>query len=87
MSAAFLQIQVSTLASIISKWKTFGITRTLPRVCQQAKLSDWGVGAFVKVTIRFLVTSLTEDRAAISAALHQSACLPECQSNQTLLIS
>ena len=52
MSAA-LKVPMSTVASIIHKWKKFGTTRTLPRVGSLAKLSDRGRRASVReVTVK-----------------------------------
>ncbi|KAK3551691.1 hypothetical protein QTP70_022112, partial [Hemibagrus guttatus] len=39
-----LKVPVSTVASIIHKWKRFGTTRILPRACCLAKLCDRGEG-------------------------------------------
>ncbi len=41
-NSAALKVPKSTVASIILKWKTFGMTRTLPRAGRPAKLSYQG---------------------------------------------
>jgi transposase len=41
MSAA-LKVAKNTVASIILKWKKFGITKTFPRAGRPAKLSNQG---------------------------------------------
>ncbi|KAI3371323.1 hypothetical protein L3Q82_023940 [Scortum barcoo] len=40
--SAALKVPMSTVASIIHKWKKFGTTRTLPRASRLSKLSDLG---------------------------------------------
>ena len=40
--SAALKVPMSTVASIIRKWKKFGTTRTLPRAGRPAKLSNRG---------------------------------------------
>ena len=83
MSAA-LKVPMSTVASIICKWKKFGTTRTLPRVDRPAKLSDWGRRALVREVTKNPMVTLTElrrcsvkrgepsRRTTIFAALHQA---------------
>ncbi|KAG2468130.1 TCB1 transposase, partial [Polypterus senegalus] len=83
MSAA-LKIPMSTVASIIRKWKKFDTTRTLPRAGQPSKLSDWGRRALVREVAKNPVVTLSElhrsfvergetsRRTTISAAIHQS---------------
>ncbi|ROJ62438.1 hypothetical protein DPX16_21424 [Anabarilius grahami] len=75
---------MSTVASIIRKWKKFGTTRTLPRTGRPAKPSDWARRALVKDETKNPMVTLTElqrfsvergepsRRTTISAALHQS---------------
>ena len=58
MSAA-LKVQMSTVASIIRKWKKFGITRTLPRVGRPAKMSDQGKRALVREVTKNPTVTLT----------------------------
>ncbi|MCJ8735102.1 hypothetical protein PDJAM_G00242950 [Pangasius djambal] len=82
--SAALKVPMSTVASIICKWKKFGTTRTLPRVGRPAKLSDRGRRALVREVTKNLMVTLTElqhfsvergepsRRKTISAALHQS---------------
>ncbi len=83
MSAA-LKVPKSTVASIILKWKTFGMTRTLPRAGRPAKLSYRGRRALVrevkknpKITVAELQRCSREmgescRMSTINAALHQS---------------
>ena len=82
MSAA-LKVPMSTLASIIRKWKKFRTTRTLPRAGRPSKLSDRRRRALVRevtnnpmVTLSELQRSSVERepsrRTTISAAIHQS---------------
>ncbi len=47
-NSAALKVPKSTVASIILKWKTFGMTRTLPRAGRPAKLSYRGRRALVR---------------------------------------
>ncbi len=47
-NSAELKVPKSTVASIILKWKTFGMTRTLPRAGRPAKLSYRGRRALVR---------------------------------------
>ncbi len=72
------------MASIILKWKTFGMTRTLPRAGRPAKLSYQGRRALVrevkknpKITVAELQRCIREmgescRKSTITAALHQS---------------
>ena len=82
--SAALKVPKNTVASIILKWKKFGITKTLSRAGRLAKLSNRGRRALVskvtknpKVTLTELQSSSVEmgehyRRITISAALHQS---------------
>ncbi len=83
--SAALKVPKSTLASIILKWKTFGMTRrTLPRAGRPAKLSYRGRRALVrevkknpKITVAELQRCIREmgescRKSIITAALHQS---------------
>ncbi|XP_051553964.1 uncharacterized protein LOC127440906 [Myxocyprinus asiaticus] len=82
--SAALKVPMSTVASIIRKWKKFGTTRTLPRAGRPAKLSDRGRRALVREVTKNPMVTLTElqhfsaergepaRRTIISAALHQS---------------
>ena len=82
--SAALKVPMSTVASIICKWKKFGTTRTLPRAGRPSKLSDRGRRALVRevtnnpmVTLSELQHSSVERgepsrRTTISAAIHQS---------------
>ncbi|KAG2460371.1 TCB1 transposase, partial [Polypterus senegalus] len=79
-----LKVPMSTVASIIRKWKKFDTTRTLPKAGRPSKLSDWGRRALVRevtknpmVTLSELQRSSVEKgdpyrRTTISAAIHQS---------------
>ena len=73
--SAALKVPMSTVASIIRKWKKFGTTRTLPRAGRPSKLSDRGRRALV--TVGFLVTSLTVRAPAFP--LWREENLPEGQ--------
>ncbi|KAG2462272.1 TCB1 transposase, partial [Polypterus senegalus] len=82
--SASLKVPVSTVASIICKWKKFETTRTLPRTGQPSKLSDRRRRALVRemtknpmVTLSELQRSSVERgepsrRTTISAAIYQS---------------
>ncbi|KAK3556293.1 hypothetical protein QTP70_007047 [Hemibagrus guttatus] len=82
--SAALKFPVSTVASIIRKWKKFVTSRTLPRAGRPAKLSDRGRRALVRevtknpmVTLKQLQHFSVEKgepsrRTTITAALHQS---------------
>uniref|UniRef100_A0AAZ3SUE1 Transposase Tc1-like domain-containing protein n=1 Tax=Oncorhynchus tshawytscha TaxID=74940 RepID=A0AAZ3SUE1_ONCTS len=82
---AALKVPKNTVASIILKWKKFGITKTLPRACFLAKLSNQGRRALVREVIKNPMVTLTElqsfsvemgepsRRTTISAALYQSS--------------
>src|SRR4029434_397477 len=59
MSAA-LKVPMSTVASIIHKWKKLGTTRTLPRVGRPAKLSNRGRRVLVREVTRNPMVTLTE---------------------------
>ena len=50
--SAALKVSMSTVASIICKWKKFGTTRTLPRAGHSAKLSDRGRRVLVRDVTR-----------------------------------
>ncbi|KAK3513966.1 hypothetical protein QTP70_000171 [Hemibagrus guttatus] len=77
-------VPMSTVASMIRKWKKFGTTRTLPRAGRPAKLSDRGRRALVRDVTKNLMVTLKElqhfsvergeppRRTTISAALNQS---------------
>ncbi|KAK3552214.1 hypothetical protein QTP86_005893 [Hemibagrus guttatus] len=75
---------MSTVASIIRKWKNFGTTRTLPRAGHLVKPSDRWRRALVREVTKNLMVTLKElqhfsvergepsRRTTISAELHQS---------------
>ncbi|KAG2465365.1 TCB1 transposase, partial [Polypterus senegalus] len=83
-SSAALKVPVSTVASIIQKWKKFKTTRTLPRAGRPSKLSDRGRRALVREVTKNPMVTLSElqrssvergepsRRTTISAAIHQS---------------
>ncbi|KAG2457851.1 TCB1 transposase, partial [Polypterus senegalus] len=82
--SAALKVPVSTVASIIRKWKKFETNRTLPRAGQPSKLSDWGRRALAREVTKNLMVTLSElqrssvergepsRRTTISAAIHAS---------------
>ena len=82
--SAALKVPMSTVASIICKWKKFGPTGTLPRASRPSKLSDRGRRALVMEVTNNPMDTLTElqgssvergepsSRTTIAAALHQS---------------
>lgn len=51
---------MSTVASIIYKWKEFRTTRTLPRAGWLSKLSDLGTRAFVREVTKNPMVTLSE---------------------------
>ena len=83
MSAA-LKVPKNTMAFIILKWKTFGITKTPPRADHPSQTEQSGRRALVMEVTRNLMVTLTElysssvemvepsRRATFTAALHQS---------------
>ncbi len=83
-NSAALKVPKSTVASIILKWKTFGMTRTLSRAGRPAKLSYRGRRALVravkknpKITVAELQRCIREmgescRKSTITAALNQS---------------
>ena len=58
--SASLKVPKNTVASIILKWKKFGITKTLPRAGRQAKLSSLGRRALVRDVTKNPMVTLTE---------------------------
>ena len=83
-NSAALKVPKNTGASIIIKWKKFGITKTLHWAGRPVKLSNRGRRALVREVTKNLMFTLTEfqrspvemgepsRRTTISAALHQS---------------
>uniref|UniRef100_A0A8C4T8V8 Transposase n=1 Tax=Erpetoichthys calabaricus TaxID=27687 RepID=A0A8C4T8V8_ERPCA len=81
---AALKVPMSTVASIIHKWKEFETTRALPRAGRPSKLSDSGRRALVREVTKNPMVTLSElqrssvergelsRRTTISAAIHQS---------------
>ncbi|KAG2456319.1 TCB1 transposase, partial [Polypterus senegalus] len=79
-----LKVPMSTVASIIRKWKKFKTTRTLPSAGRPSKLSDRGRRALVREVTKNPMVTLSElqrssvergepsRRTTISAAIHQS---------------
>ena len=59
MSAA-VKVTKNTAGSFILKWKKFGTTKTLPRDCRLAKLSNRGRRALVRELIKNPMVTLTE---------------------------
>ncbi|KAG2457768.1 TC1A transposase, partial [Polypterus senegalus] len=82
--SAALKVPMSTVASIIRKWKKFKTTRTLPRAGRPSKLSNRGRRALVREVTKNPMVTLSElqrssmergepsRRTTISAAIHQS---------------
>ncbi|KAG2470934.1 TCB1 transposase, partial [Polypterus senegalus] len=82
--SAALKVPMSTVASIIHKWKKFETIRTLPRAGRPSKLSDRGRRALVREVTKNPMVTLSElqrssvergepfRRTTISAAIHQS---------------
>ncbi|KAG2456859.1 TCB1 transposase, partial [Polypterus senegalus] len=58
--SAALKVLMSTVASIIRKWKKFKTTRTLPRAGWQSKLSDRGRRALVREVTKNPIVTLSE---------------------------
>ncbi|MBN3296042.1 ZBED4 protein, partial [Amia calva] len=55
-----LKVPMSTVASIIRKWKKFGTTRTVPRAGRPTKLSDQGRRALFREVTKNPMVTLTE---------------------------
>ncbi len=79
--SAALKVPKSTVASIILKWKTFGMTRTLPRTGRPAKLSYRGRRALVrevkknpKITVAELQRCIREMGESCRKSIHH--CSP-----------
>ncbi|KAG2455383.1 TC1A transposase, partial [Polypterus senegalus] len=82
--SATLKVPMSTVASIIRKWKKFKTTRTLPRAGWPSKLSDRGRRVLVREVTKNPMVTLSElqrssverrehsRRTTISAAIYQS---------------
>ncbi|KAG2468811.1 TC1A transposase, partial [Polypterus senegalus] len=82
--SAALKVPMSTVASIIRKWKKFKTIRTLPRAGWPSKLSDRGRRALVREVTKNPMVTLSELQRSsvergepsrtttISAAIHQS---------------
>ncbi|KAG2456924.1 TC1A transposase, partial [Polypterus senegalus] len=96
-SSAALKVPMSTVASIIRKWKKFETIRTLPRANRPSKLSDRGRKALVReetknpmVTLSELQRSSVERgepsrRTTICAAIHQSGLYGRVSRRKPLL--
>ncbi len=97
--SAALKVPKSTVASIILQWKTFGMTRTLPRAGRPAKLSYRGRRTLVrevkknpKITVAELQRCIQEmgescRKSTITAALHQSGLYGRVARRKPLLFS
>uniref|UniRef100_A0AAQ4Q2V2 Transposase Tc1-like domain-containing protein n=1 Tax=Gasterosteus aculeatus aculeatus TaxID=481459 RepID=A0AAQ4Q2V2_GASAC len=95
--SAALKVPMSSVASLIRKWRNFGTTRTLPRVGRPARLSDWGRRALVGEVTRNPMVTLRElqrcsmkrgepyRRTTISAALHKSGLFGRVARQKPLL--
>ncbi|KAG2459283.1 TC1A transposase, partial [Polypterus senegalus] len=82
--SAALKVPMSTVTSVIHKWKKFETTRTHPRAGRPSKLTDLGRRALVREVTRNPMVTLSElqrssvergepsRRTTISAAIHQS---------------
>ncbi|KAG2465714.1 TCB2 transposase, partial [Polypterus senegalus] len=95
--SAALKVPMSTVASIIHKWKKFETTRTLPRAGWPSKLSDRGRRALVREVTKNPMVTLSElprssvergepsRRTTISAAIHQSGLFGRVARQKPLL--
>ncbi|KAG2462119.1 TCB1 transposase, partial [Polypterus senegalus] len=95
--SAALKVLMSTVPSIIRKWKKFETTRTLPRASRLSKLSDQGRRTLARevtknpmVTVSELQRSSVERgepsrRTTISAAIHQSGLYGRVARRKSLL--
>lgn len=73
--AAALRVPMSTVTSIMGKWRKFGTTRTRPRAGQFSKLSDQRtrvLGRWPRTRCSFVEGGEPRRRVTISAAIHQS---------------
>ena len=83
-NSAALKVPMSTVASIIRKWKKFRTTRPLPRAGRPSKLNDSGRRVLVREVTKNPMVTLSElqrssvergepsRRTTISEAIHQS---------------
>ncbi|KAG2458113.1 TCB1 transposase, partial [Polypterus senegalus] len=89
--SAALKVPMSTVASIICKWKKFETTRTLPRAGRPSKLSDWGRRALVREVSKLQRSSVERGepsrRTTISAAIDQSGLYGRVARRKALLKS
>uniref|UniRef100_A0AAY4D5G9 Transposase Tc1-like domain-containing protein n=1 Tax=Denticeps clupeoides TaxID=299321 RepID=A0AAY4D5G9_9TELE len=95
--SAALDVPMSTVASIIRKWKKFKTTRTLPRAGRPPKLSDRGRRAIVREVTKNPMVTLSElqrssadrgepsSQTTISAAIHQSGLYGRVSRRKPLL--
>ncbi|KAG2462665.1 TCB1 transposase, partial [Polypterus senegalus] len=95
--SAALKVPMSTVASIICKWKKLESTRTLPRAGRTSKLSDRGRRALVREVTKNPMVTLSElqrssvergepsRRTTISAAIHQSGLYGKVARRKPLL--
>jgi transposase len=61
---AALKVPMTTVASIILKWKKFGITKTLPRAGRPDKLSNRGRRALVREVTKNPMVTLKESQSS-----------------------
>ncbi|KAG2457190.1 TC1A transposase, partial [Polypterus senegalus] len=95
--SAALKVPMSTVASIIRKWKKFETTRTLSRASRPSKLSDRGRRALVREVTKNPIVTLSElqrssverressRRTTISVAIHQSGLYGRVDRRKPLL--
>ncbi|KAG2466903.1 TCB1 transposase, partial [Polypterus senegalus] len=95
--SAALKVPMSTVASIIRKWKKFETTRTLPRAGWPSKLSDRGRRALVREVTKNPMVTLSElqrssvergepsRRTTISAVIHKSGLYDRVARRKPLL--
>ncbi|KAG2466302.1 TC1A transposase, partial [Polypterus senegalus] len=95
--SAALKVPMSTVASIIRKWKKFKTTRTLSRGGRPSKLSDRGRRALIREVTKNLMVTLSElqrssveraepsRRTTISAAIHHSGLYGRVAKRKPLL--
>ncbi|KAG2464974.1 TCB1 transposase, partial [Polypterus senegalus] len=92
-----LKVPMSTVPSIIRKWKKFKTTRTLPTAGRPSRLSDRGRRALVREVTKNPMVTLSElqrssvergepsRRTTISAAIHQSGLYSRVARRKPLL--
>ena len=92
-----LNIPLSTVKSIIKKWKEYGTTTNLPRECRSPKLTDQARRALIreatkrpKITQKELQSSTAEigvsiHRTTLSRTLHRAGLYRRVDRKKTLL--